>query len=122
MSNVHVLETSGQSATLVYHFPIPATSNTVGVPWRTAYARYKGSVVAGVFTAPSSALPTGDGSGGSITSAEAAKIASGEIAEIVHTEKNRPSSNAQLDELWAKRLAQFQDEMADKLSFYGYSR
>ena len=122
MSNVHVLETSGQSATLVYHFPIPATNNAAGVPWRTAYARYKGGVVAGVFTAPSSVLPTGDGSGGSITSAEAAKIASGEIAELVYSEKNRPSSNAQLDELWAKRKAQFEIEMADKLAFYGYSR
>lgn len=122
MSSVHVLSSASTNATLVYHFPVPNTNNSAGVNWRLVVSRSRSTVAAGVTTPPKSILPSGDGTGGTISNAEATQIANGEIAEVVMTEKSRPSTNAQLDEMYNKRLAQFQAEMLDKLSYFGYTR
>lgn len=122
MSSVHVLSSASTSATLVYHFPVPNTNNSAGVNWRLVVSRSRSTVSAGVTTPPKSVLPSGDGTGGTISPAEATQIANGDVAEVVLVEKNRPSTNAQLDEMYNKRLAQFLAEMQDKFGYYGYTR
>lgn len=119
MADIHVLNLVGQQARLVYHFAVPAGNNSAGIPWKTALARSKTVVSAGVATPPSSVLPTGDGTGGTITSQELASIQSGDIAEVVFLEKARPATVAEMNKMYAKRKANWLAEASDTLRYYG---
>ena len=63
MSNLHVLTKDGDEVRVLAHVAIPATNNVIGVPWRTAVLRSK-------LSTGLSALPSGDGTQGTIDATE----------------------------------------------------
>lgn len=94
MANVHVLQQlSPGRFRVVYHIAVPATNNAAGVPWKTC--------VAANLTNPTSVLPDGDGTNGTISAAEKALIASGAIYELVREEKGQ--SAATINSMFSQR-------------------
>ena len=114
MANTHVLTATGNTITLVLHIAIPATSNSVGVPWRTALTR---SGIGGT-----TILPDGDGTGGTISTLEKADISSGAIYELVTSPKRMTTTNAALDAFYAKVSAEILAGLQTQLAFYGHTR
>ena len=93
MANVHILDVQrGTYARLVYHIPVPSGNNNSGVAWKDVIVR------AGLN--PASILRDGDGAGGTISAAEKASIAAGDLVEIVITEKAQPPGAANLTRLF----------------------
>ena len=74
MADIHALEGGGDSQRLVFHFPVPSVANEVGVNYRTAIIN---SGIGGA-----TVLPDGDGAGGTISAAEKAAIAAGQVYEF----------------------------------------
>lgn len=73
MADWHILTRGPAGYRAIFHIPIPATTNPVGVSYRTALVR---SGIGG-----STVLPDGDGTGGTISAAEKTAIASGALLE-----------------------------------------
>lgn len=115
MANVHILTVDGPEVTAIMHFAIPATNNTPGVPWRTIAVRIYGGTTA---------MPDGDGTGGTISAAEKASVASGAVVEVTRTMKlgtNNPSG-AQIDAAFAAEQSAFQADFQARYIRYGTTR
>jgi hypothetical protein len=112
MSNIHILESSGpRKFRVVYHIPVPAGNNSAGTPWRTAVARSK------INQASPSVLLDGDGTGGTISSAEKAQIQSGAIYEVVYDEKGQNATT--IAATFARRSSEILSELQAELAQYG---
>ena len=114
MANTHVLTATGNTITLVLHIAIPATNNPRGVAWRTALVR---SGIGG-----KTILPDGDGTGGTISALEKADVSSGAVYELVTSPKRMTSTNAALDEFYAKLSAETLAGLQTMLANYGHTR
>lgn len=118
MAKVHVLERTQQGYRCVFHIPVPATNNPVGLPWRTALLRSRG--------AQTTALPDGDGTGGTISAAEKAQLLAWEILEVIEFVRAEgvPGGqvNAFLDAEFARVQAQQQAKISDELGQFGRVR
>lgn len=114
MSNIHITTIDGNEVTAVLHFAIPATSNAAAVPWQTIAARVFGTT----------SLPAGDGTAGTISSAEAASITSGAIVEQVQTFKIGTSNptGAQMDAAHAAAQTTFLAALQARYNRYGTTR
>lgn len=73
MSDIHILTTSAGRTRLVLHIAVPDANNSVSVNYRTALLS---SGIGGT-----TSLPDGDGTAGTISSAEKSAIEAGEIYE-----------------------------------------
>lgn len=100
MANVHILDVQrGVYARIVYHIPTPAGNNNSGVAWKDVVVR------AGLNTL--SVLKDGDGVGGTISAAEKASIAAGDLVEMVFVEKAQPLGAVNLTRLFNLHQAEF---------------
>lgn len=75
MSQWHCLERRGATWKLIYHYPINTATNGSGVTYRTAIVN---SGLGGT-----TAMTAGDGSNGTISSAEKSSVESGAVLELV---------------------------------------
>lgn len=122
MASYHVLTgtADGNSFVLVLHVPIPgAGNNRAGVQWRTALVN---SGIGG-----STVLPDGDGSGGTISAAEKAQIASGAVFEVVEDFATHPGETAaqlrdRADARHAAVTARVQAALQGRLTYFGFTR
>lgn len=114
MSRLHILA-GGQC---VLHEPVPAGSNAVGVPWKTALVN---SGLGG-----KTILPSGTGPG-QIDPAESAQIASGDLYEVsftvdMKTAMNAAQRQALMDAEILKAGAEAQAKLVQALRFFGLTR
>lgn len=110
MANSHILEQIAPGRfRVVYHIAIPNSNNGAGVPWRACVAASVGLIV--------SVLPDGDGTGGTISTAEKAQITSGAVYEIVREEKGQ--TLAAFAGMFAQRSAEILAELQARYAQYG---
>ena len=118
MANLHVLQKSGSEVTVVAHVPIPLGNNPAGVPWRTA--------TAGSGLGATSVLKDGDGTLGTISSAEKTQLGTGAVFEYVTTLRIGTTAlaniNAYLDAEFTRISGEVLASLQDRLGFWGYVR
>jgi len=124
MANMHVRGRSPRGYSVVCHFAIANTNNDVGLNYRTAYARSKGTLA--------TVLPDGDGTLGTISSAEKTSVtqAAPALAEALLEFQipddwgalNGAQKNARLDDWYAVASAEWVSGNAALLQFWGYTR
>lgn len=124
MANMHVRGRTSRGYQVVCHFAVPAGNNNVGLAWRTAYARSKGALT--------TVLPDGDGTLGTVSSAEKTSLTqtTPTVAEVV-LEFQIPDdwgalSGAQqqtrLDEWYAVALSEWTASNGALLAYWGFTR
>jgi len=114
MANVHILTQQNGRVRMAFHVPIPNVNNARGVNYRSAV------VNAGLAT--TSALPSGDGTAGTISAAEVTSLASGALVEEVREIKRAITTNAELDALFTRVQAEVQGNLQNALADFGYTR
>ena len=114
MSNVHVLTQRNGVIRMAFHVPIPNSSNPRGVNYRTALIN---SRIGG-----QTSLPDGDGTGGTISTAEKTSVISGAVYEYVIDIKRAPTTNAEVDALFTKISGEVQAGLQAQLDNFGYTR
>jgi hypothetical protein len=120
MSNIHVGVTNGNEVTLVVHIDVPAGNNTAGITWVNAVARsglYKGTSV----------LPAGDGTGDTISTAEANQLAAFTRIELIRKFTPQPGltlaqKGTAVDAFYADESAKIITELQGKLDLLGVTR
>lgn len=124
MANMHVRTIRDGIYEVVCHYPIAATgNNSAGLQWRTAYLR-------GRATTPTTVLPAGDGTLGTISAAETTSIQTGAVAEevILFTPPgdwetmNATQRGAAIDSWYSANLAAFNNANAARLAWLGFTR
>lgn len=118
MARAHVLENSGGRSRIVFHITVAAGNNSAGISWVTAIKNG---------LAPTSRLPDGDGTGGTVSAAERTDIANGVVLEIedsafIPPGMNAAQANAFLDALHAAKAAEINDQVPKRLQYFGYVR
>lgn len=122
MANVHVLNNNDADYTVVMHIPIPQSNNTAGVSWQT--------VVANSGRGGTTILKDGDGTKGTISSAEKAQITSGAIVEVVMTLRlgsfltptvDVQGLNAYLDAQFTQATSNLYAKWGIELGAFGYT-
>jgi len=115
MANVHILTVDGPEVTAIMHFAISAGNNTPGVPWRTIAVREFGGTTA---------MPDGDGTGGTISAVEKASVASGALVEVRVKMKlgTANPSGPQIDAAFAAEQTAFQVKFQADYVRYGTTR
>ena len=113
MADITVLERDMEHRwRVVMHFPVPAGNNAAGLPWRTALVR---SGIGGT-----TILPDGDGTLGTISAIDGAKIVSGELLEHVESVRlGAGNVQAAAEELYNSRKALKQEQLQARLNQYG---
>ena len=114
MANVHVLTIDGNEVSVVMHFNIPNTNNAASVNWRTIAARFFGTTT----------LPDGDGTAGTISTAEKASVVAGSIVEQTQTFKlgtNSPTG-PQIDAAFSAAQTQWLADFQARYNRYGFTR
>lgn len=120
MARAHVLTRSGGKCRVVFHITVPATGNNdAGTQWRTALVNSK--IIA------ASALPAGNGSGGTISTAEQTELTNGASYEVVRDVEipggmSAAQANAFLDALHGELTTEIQEELRQRLLLFGYTR
>lgn len=121
MAKVHILETMGGGTRLVYHITVSNGSNIAGISWVNAT---KNSGVGGT-----TILPDGDGTGGTVSSAEKTSIVAGSVYEAVDTvgidqirTDTAAHANVDLDALHAAKTTEVQALLQARLNTFGYTR
>lgn len=120
MANWHALTGTldGNSFRIVFHVSIPSANNRAGVNYRTALIN---SGIGGT-----TVLPDGDGTGGTISAAEKTSIQNGSIFEYVEDFATNPTETAaalqaRIDARFTALTAAVQDQLAKRLTYFGYS-
>ena len=114
MSNVHVLTQRHGVVRMAFHVPIPNSNNARGVNYRTALINSR--------MGGQTSLPDGDGTGGTISTAEKLSVTNGAVYEYVIDIKRAPASNAELDALFTKIAGEVQTGLQAQLDNFGYTR
>lgn len=122
MADMHILTRSGTMHRIAAHVAVANTNNAAGVNYRTALVNAK--------LATLSALPDGDGTAGTISSAEKTSLASGALVEIVRdldvTQGGALTTGAQinayLDAWYIALTAEVQGDLQARLSQFGRTR
>ena len=119
MADIHVLTgDQNRSWSVVMHFNVPDATNEVGVNYRTAL------VTSGL--GGSTALPDGDGTGGTISAAEKAEIEAGIKAEysasvLVESGGTSPAEmRAMLRGEYARQNATAIANLQSRLRYFGH--
>lgn len=119
MSNWHarVGDVSGNAFQIIFHIPIPATNNRVGVPYRTALV---GSGLGGT------TIMLEGVAAGQITTAEKASITSGAIYEYVETFYSNPGETSgalqtRIDARYTALVTELQNRLANQLTYWGHA-
>ncbi len=122
MADMHVTSQQGHNRwQVIMHFAVPDAVNAVGVNYRTALAN-SGKQSEG------SRLPAGDGLNGTISTAEAAQIAAGEVVEhrsSINVDGNgdtMPSRVALLQGFYATEKTRVLDGLQEQLKFFGHNQ
>jgi hypothetical protein len=123
MADMHVLTKQGEKHRIACHIAIPNTNNPAGVNYRTALVR------AGLST-PTSVLPDGDGTGGTIAAAEKTSLGAGALIERVlslditqgGTLTTLAQINAYVDAWYAQVVTETQGELQAILAQFGRTR
>jgi hypothetical protein len=120
MANWHALTGSldGNSFRIVFHIAIPSANNRAGVNYRTALIN---SGLGG-----RTVLPDGDGAGGTISASEKASIVAGAIYEYTEEFATNPGETAgalqaRIDARYTALVALLQDQLAKRLTYFGYT-
>jgi hypothetical protein len=125
MANMHVLNpgSGGRGYRVVCHIPVPGGSNAAGVLWANAI---KNSKCCGTGT---TVMTEGDGTNGTISTAEKQAIEAGSLVEEVaeidigsYKGMSGPQRNQALDLLFAEMQARVQARLQDHLNFFGFTR
>jgi hypothetical protein len=124
MANMHVRGRTPRGYSVVCHFAIPNSNNDVGLNYRTAYARSKGTLT--------SVLPDGDGTLGTISAAEKTSVtqAAPALAESVQEFQipddwgalNGTQRQALLDAWYTQASAEWTAGNGVLLQFWGFTR
>jgi hypothetical protein len=114
MANNHIQTTDGSELVVVVHFAVPDTNNAAGVNWRIIAARFHGTTV----------LVDGDGTNGTISSAEKSQIVAGALVEQTITFKlgNNNPTGPQIDSAYSAAQTAFNTEFQNKYNRYGQTR
>ena len=125
MADIHILGKGNDgNHRIVFHFSVAAGSNDVPaaaggtVTWREAVAGSLGG-------SPVSVLPDGDGTKGTISDAELAQIASGEVIERQHLYAVDSGGTADVQRaasiraVYAKMKTQVTAEIVAQLGYFG---
>jgi len=117
MSDYHVLAADEFANTyqVVFHVPVPDTTNAVGYNYRTALVEYQGGSAS-----INSRVPFIDG-------AELTQLQNGELYEVSRQYYSNPSQlladkRDELDAMFPTIVSQVQANFQDVLGFWGYSR
>ncbi len=127
MADIQILTGSGdgKSWRAVFHFDVPNVSNSVGVNIRTALVN--SGIGLNTDTNRRTILPDGDGTNGTISSAEKALLDSGERYEHVFTvmAESSGTTNAQLlatvRSYYAQENNRMQQQISEWLRYFGFS-
>jgi len=117
MSDMHVLDGDGETVKVVMHFGVPAGNNSVGTSW----------VAAVLSTAPTTILPDGDGTDGTIETTEKSAIEAGTIFEHVtrvHADGSGQTTGgrqAVLRNAYAVAEAAVTADIQSRFKFYGHT-
>jgi hypothetical protein len=119
MANMHVLAMDGSTARVLLHVAAPVGNNAAGIPWATAIVR---SGMGGT-----TALPDGDGTGGTISAAEKAQILIGAVVEvegaIIPDSASTNSERQQyIDRVIAQATTEVQERVRLRFRYYGMTR
>ena len=119
MADVHVLERTNDRVRLALHFPVPSGNNSAGVLWSTALLNSgRGGTI----------LRDGDGTAGTVSTAEKAALMAGTRYEVVEDAKLLSAGtaiaqlNAYLDAYWTKRRVEVLSELQKTLNYFGRTR
>jgi len=121
MTDVHVIsgDLDGQYQ-IVMHFPVPGGNNTAGVSWQTALLN---SGIGLHETGRRTVLPSGAGTGGTISVAEEAALNAGTLFEtVVQYRADTGPSLANIDALYTQSLANAQAQLSRRLKYFGLTR
>lgn len=120
MAKAHVLTRSGPNARVAFHISVPAAgNNAAGIQWRTAL-KNSGLVNATV-------LAAGNGSGGTISTAEGNDVVNGVVYEVVGDLPipdgiSAAQADAFLDAHHAALQSEVQASLTTRLQYFGYTR
>lgn len=123
MANMHVLTAANGVYRVVAHIPVPTGNNSAGIAWRTAI------VASGI--GGRTVLPAGDGTGGTISSAESTAITSTgsvyeDVADVDATLRGvlttAPQLAAFLDAWYTARSAELTAQFQAQLKWWGQTR
>ena len=119
MYDMHVLTgNNGNRWTVVMHFAVPAGNNSVGMLWKDALIK---SGMGGT-----TALPDGDGTGGTIGTTEKAAVEAGTVYEhsgsflVESGGTSNAELRASLRSFYARERAKIIDDLQSKLKYFGY--
>ena len=111
--------------TIVMHFPVPDVNNAAGINFRTALAN--SGIGLNTDTGRRTILPTGDGTGGTISTAEEALLDSGAVFEhvgsfSVESGGADPSDmQASIQQFYASENAMVQADIGSRLRYFGHT-
>jgi len=126
MADFHVLDTDDrESIRVVFHYAVPNTANSASLSYRTALIR-SDRVAKDSLGVPSTVLPTGDGSGGTILADELASLQAGAIAEQVAHVKYKPDASpaalrAHIRAIYQARKSEWLRAAQAQLRWFGYT-
>ena len=117
----HILtgQDDGNAYMVVHHIPIPVANNRAGISYRTVLVNSK---IGG-----STALPDGDGTGGTISTTEKLQITTGELFEYVESFNTYPGETAlqlrdRVDIRFNDLTTILPGKLQNRLSYFGFTR
>jgi len=125
MADMHIL--TGNNAkewTIVMHFTVPDTTNSVGVNFRTALLNSGEGVREG---GRRSSLLAGDGTEGTISAAEEANLDNGSLFEhsvallVESGGTSNPELQATIREMYATENSRVQAAIGSRLRYFGHT-
>jgi hypothetical protein len=120
MANWHALTGSsdGNSFRIVFHIAIPSANNRAGINYQVAMIN---SGIGG-----KTALPDGDGNGGTISATEKAAIQAGSLFEYAEDFATNPGElaaalQARIDARYTALIGIVQADLSKRLTYFGYT-
>ena len=117
MSDYHILAADkyGNSFSVVFHIPVPDTTNEVSYSYRTAIVEWQGGA-----TEIASRVPF-------ISGAEETQLQAGELYEVGDKFNSNPGETlaqkrTRLDAIFTARVTEIQADFQDVLGYWGYDR
>ena len=117
MSNYHILasDTYGNRYQVVFHIPVPDSTNQIDVNYRSAMVEWQGGA-SGI----ASQVPL-------ISGAELTQLQAGELYEVSRPFNSNPGETLiqkqnKIDAMFNEIKAEVQNDFQDILSYWGYSR
>jgi hypothetical protein len=127
MANIYLLDSTPTGIRAVFHYDIPAGSNTAGMTYQQAYVQLKTGLAAGTIA---SVLPDGNDTNGTIGATEKTAVNNGaRVEETVTIElpgdwvsRTGPQKAAIVDAKYNDFGPKLRQALKDRLEFYGLTR